>query len=75
MFPQKEYEMFPYETVKSIHDQRMRQFMIEAERAHLLRQLRKSRPAPAGFAQRVAGRINEALASFAAGFKPKRLST
>lgn len=35
--------MYEYGMVKSIHDQRMRQFTIEAERAHLLRMLRKSR--------------------------------
>lgn len=35
--------MYDYGMVKSIHDQRMRQFMIEADRAHLLRQLRKNR--------------------------------
>lgn len=35
--------MYDYRMIKSIHDQRMRQFMIEAERAHLLRQLRKNR--------------------------------
>jgi hypothetical protein len=29
--------------VKSIHDQRMRQFVIEAERSHLLRMLAKRR--------------------------------
>ncbi|HUG09068.1 MAG TPA: hypothetical protein VMP13_09275 [Acidimicrobiia bacterium] len=61
--------------VKSIHDQRMRQFMVEAERAHLVRQLRKSRPARAGFARRLAGRVNETLGAFAAGLQAKRLST
>lgn len=35
--------MFQYEMVKSIHDQRMHQYRIEAERAHLLRMLAKRR--------------------------------
>jgi hypothetical protein len=35
--------MYEYGMVKSIHDQRMRQFMIEAERNHLLRMLARIR--------------------------------
>ena len=67
--------MYEYGIVKSIHDQRMHQYRIEAERAHLVRMLRKSRLAPAGFAQRLAGQVNETLAAFVAGFQAKRLSS
>ena len=35
--------MYDYQMVKSIHDQRMHQYHIEAERAHLLRMLAKRR--------------------------------
>lgn len=53
--------MFQYEMVKSIHDQRMRQFIVEAERAHLLRQLRKDRPLRAGLVGRMTLRLREAF--------------
>jgi hypothetical protein len=35
--------MYEYGIVKSIHDQRMRQYQIEAERAHLIRILTERR--------------------------------
>lgn len=53
--------MIPYEMVKSIHDQRMHQYHIEAERAHLLRQLRKNRPMRVGLVGRMALRLREAF--------------
>lgn len=67
--------MYDYQMVKSIHDQRMHQYHIEAERAHLLRQLRKNRPTRVGLVGRMTLRFQEAFESVSAGLRPKRLST
>lgn len=72
--PEKERAMYEYRVVKSIHDQRMRQFMIEAERAHLLRQLRQNRSHRAGLVERVMVRIREALETVPATARYSRLS-
>jgi len=53
--------MYDYGMVKSIHDQRMRQFMIEAERAHLVRMLRKDRSSQGRLLGRMALRLRYAF--------------
>lgn len=62
--------MIPYEMVKSIHDQRMHQYRIEAERTHLLRQLRKNRPTRVGLVGRMTLRIREGFEAVS-GPKPQ----
>lgn len=66
--------MYDYGTVKSIHDQRMRQFVIEAERAHLLRQLRQSRAQRPGLVHRAMIWIREAMETVPPSVRYSRLS-
>ena len=66
--------MYEYGMVKSIHDQRMRQFMIEAERSHLVRQLRKSQAQRPGLVNRAMVWIREAMEAVPPTARYSRLS-
>ena len=46
--------MFPYENVKSIHDQKMAQFISEKEKAQMAKMRKAGRP---GLVERVAGAV------------------
>lgn len=67
--------MYEYGTVKSIHDQRMRQYQIEAERHHLLRMLQQSRGNQITFGGRVVRRLQWAMESVAAAIQPKQIAS
>jgi hypothetical protein len=67
--------MYDYGMVKSIHDQRMRQYQIEAERAHLVRQLRRSRPQRTGLIGRVTLRLREAAGTVVAAMRPRVIAS
>lgn len=68
-----ERHMYDY-GIKSIHDQKMRQFMIEAERARLIRQLRKNRPQRLGVMHRAMIWIREAMEAVPPTVRYSRLS-
>lgn len=67
--------MYDYGMVKAIHDQKMHQYQIEAERRHLLRMLRQSRGSQITLGGRVVRRLQWAMESVAAAIQPKQIAS